>query len=893
MIVPRERQACFRDAELVLTPREFDVLENLASRPGWVFSAEQLVDDFDVTAYSSPFAVNVHVSHLRAKLTQAGAPDGFIETVRAAGWRIKRPLVVAAAAQAPFVGREAESRQLKAALEQGSGRFAFVVGDPGIGKTTLVEHVLGSVAPRFEVFRAVCDGNGSGDHWLWRQIIFEVQRRTGVSPYGGGQGALLKCLLGSSAEVSDVSAEGADRTLAYRAVQCYLTDALSPQSRPSLIFVDDLQWADDASLKLFVYMLKRLEEIPIALVAASRQVEARTHTRLRDVAEFAGQRAGGLLVELGGLQASEIERLVEDRLGSDSPPSLAEELRNRTAGNPLYVREYLRALSETGGDAHGLERSIAPSISQLVTSQVASLPAASRQLLLTAAVAAAEFDPFLVAEAARLPVSGFDSAIEAGIIIEHGRAQLRFGHDLVREALLESLSASRKNELHLAVAEAIRRSTIDPEHRIFLLAHHYSHAGVGARTDAAGFLISAARHSSSRFAFEDAVQHLRVALELLATTRLDPARASRVRAAILERLGGAHAALAETESATEAYRMALGARPRGDILARARILTKLGRTFTYSRQRGESFSAFSEALRCLETTSERDSAWWRAWIEVRLNEAEAAFVMDMPLPFHDLPSELGEVVERFGAAEQRAKYHCAVASRLCSTNRWRASEESVAEQRLAVACAMDGCSQYLIGNMIGYLGRMLIDVGQLEEAESVLRQSLDLAGNCADSLGEAAALFHLTTASRLAGDAKHTERRALKLRQLASERAGLPEFTSGAEAHLSWAALRKGDFRKAARLSERALAIWERDPATSEAVWMMAWPAVSCALERGDLKRAIECCALMTRRDQQALHGDLDVRLANCVSAYLAGDSAAAESHLRELEAEARTNCYS
>ena len=73
-VVPSERRAWVQDVEVSLTAREFDVLAQLAERPGWVFTPEQLSDDGDPQRYASPYAVNVHVSHLRAKLSEAGAP---------------------------------------------------------------------------------------------------------------------------------------------------------------------------------------------------------------------------------------------------------------------------------------------------------------------------------------------------------------------------------------------------------------------------------------------------------------------------------------------------------------------------------------------------------------------------------------------------------------------------------------------------------------------------------------------------------------------------------------------------------------------------------------------------------------------------------------------------
>ena len=248
-VVPEERRAFYRETEIALTTREFDILAALAAHPGWVLSAEQLADADDPARYVSPFAVNVHVSHLRAKLADAGAP-GMVATVRGVGWKLRPPAAgPAAVAAAPFVGRGEELQALSEWLAPGTGRLALVVGEPGIGKTSLVEQFIAATAPRFEVIRVVCDGNGSGDHWLWRQMLHLVERCTGSRLADGAYGAVLMRLIGDGNATPQESLKGTDRALGYEAVARYLEAALSSHSRPTLLFIDDIQWADEASMR--------------------------------------------------------------------------------------------------------------------------------------------------------------------------------------------------------------------------------------------------------------------------------------------------------------------------------------------------------------------------------------------------------------------------------------------------------------------------------------------------------------------------------------------------------------------------------------------------------------------------------------------------------------------
>jgi hypothetical protein len=178
------------------------------------------------------------------------------------------------------------------------------------------------------------------------------------------------------------------------------------------------------------------------------------------------------------------------------------------------------------------------------------------------------------------------------------------------------------------------------------------------------------------------------------------------------------------------------------------------------------------------------------------------------------------------------------------------------------------------------------------EADTVLRVALSRSRHCADSLGEAAALFSLAAGARIAGDVRMVEVHARELEQVAGERAPLPEFVSGALAHRAWIALRRGDVSEAARLSADATGIWEADPACSQSVWLMAWPAVSCALAAGDVTRAVEFGALMTRPDQQSLGEDLDDGLAAAISLHRRGRVDEARATLVALETPARELGY-
>ena len=893
LVAPDERRAFVGDTELMLTRREFDILAALARRPGWVFSPEQLADTGPAEEYASPCAVNVHVTHLRAKLARAGAPD-LIVTVRGAGWRIRKAHPAPLPPRddtAPFSGRVREVALLSEALVAAPGAFTLITGEAGIGKTTLVEHVLASHAPRLEVVRAVCDGNGSGDYWAWRQILGELERRTATRLAEQPDGHLITRLLSPGPGPDALT--GADRTLAYDAVRRYLEAVVPGRSRPLVIFVDDIQWADDASLKLFLFVLRRSATLPCHLVTAARDSTIRARPPLEALFEHAASRRDALLLKLCGLDAAETLSLATSVLGPNAAGSISEGLLHLTGGNPLFLAACLGELRARPGEHVDLDALVAPSVLSLVRSQVEQLPEPTRIVLGYAAAAGVAFDPGIVAGAAgsASATSAFDAALDAEILVPAQLGHLRFRHALFRDALLEGLPLPDREHAHLRIAQEMEQRGSEPESRVFRLAHHYSNAGAAYRGKAIGCLVAAARASSEHFAFEDAMGRLAAAKGLVPTAGYDDLRARRVTAAVLERLGSVCAALGNRPSTIAHYEEALAARPAIDAMARARLCTRLAAAHILLRHRAESERAFGAALATLERVPVRDTGWWRAWIEVRLEQAQGTEIMDTPLPF-SLEADLRGPVLEHGTAAQRSKYFASVASHLCADGRWRVPEEAIEAMRSAVEEADRSGSEFLQGSVGSFFGSLLVMRRSSAEAEPVLRVALSRSRHCADSLGEAAALFNLAAGARIAGDVRMVEVHARELERVAAERAPLPEFVSGALAHRSWIALRRGDVGEAARLSADAIGLWEADPACSQTVWLMAWPAVSCALAAGDVTRAVELAVLMTRPDQQSLGEELDHGLAAAISLHTQGRVDRARERLVALEAPARELGY-
>lgn len=413
-------------------------------------------------------------------------------------------------------------------------------------------------------------------------------------------------------------------------------------------------------------------------------------------------------------------------------------------------------------------------------------------------------------------------------------------------------------------------------------------------TELVGLCIAQARRFAAHVETEDAVAALNEALERLECAAMQPSRRARVRSAVLERRGAARSALQDYASAGGDYLEALEARPACDHLARARLHTRIAYVSLNGRGRGACDRALAQADAELEQATPCGRGWWRTWIEIRLQRAQTMCLTDLPV-WEELDREsLGDVVEMYGTTAQKARHHLAIADTLFYEARWAASPAGLEHARRAVEYALQTHSTFLQALATGGLGSMLVFAGDYHQAEIRLRQARELSERCRDPVGIRAAVMFLSLAARLSCDVRSAERHTLELRSLVGAQPTMPEFDCTTSGQLAWVALKRGDLDEAARLSEEAIAAWEQDPSMSQSVWVMAWPAVSCALAVGDMERAVECATLMARPDQQALADGMDRRLARAVATFQRGgpDGAEAEVLLRELEVEARELGY-
>ncbi|HEY8597263.1 MAG TPA: AAA family ATPase, partial [Thermomicrobiales bacterium] len=380
-------------------------------------------------------------------------------------------------AMSALVGRERELVALRGALDAalaGQGRLVLLSGAAGIGKTALVDMALAEAAGRgaLVLVGRAYDLSETPPYGPWIEIFTHcpVALDHCELPVPLGTGAAVnRTILAEKAQAALVALAG---------------------SRPLAVFLDDLHWADPASLELLRFVARRLATLPILLLAAYRADEVNRHHPLYNRLPLLTHEADPLRLDLRPLADTAVRTLLGGRyaLADDDAHRLLTYLGTHAEGNPLYTGELLRMLEEEGslqrtGDTWTVDdlttAQVPPLLRQVIEGRVARLGDEARKILTVAAAIGQEV-PFGLWAA----VTGADDerlfdvaerAIEVGILAEGtGIATVRFTHALIREALYEGIGALRRHALHCRVAEALLAAPHpDPD----AVAYHFGRAG--------------------------------------------------------------------------------------------------------------------------------------------------------------------------------------------------------------------------------------------------------------------------------------------------------------------------------------------------------------------------------------------------------------------------------
>jgi len=360
--------------------------------------------------------------------------------------------------EAPLVGRETQLRRLMTAAslaQLGHGSIVLISGEAGIGKTRLAEAVTADAdgGDRLVVWGRAYEREGAPPGWLWIQVARELARRADPEELREAQKGRAHLLLPFGALLApdeDGPPGGAEdppalscsppaaRFALFEAMTGFLVELA--EARPLIVVLEDLQWADQFSLRLLEHIATRLSTSNVLVVFTCRSPENQVEVALTELLGALVRLQAFDWIELDGLNCPEVGRLMAQS-GARVSSAQVTEIHARTDGNPFFVSNFARILATRDVSRPSLAGFIPSSVQAVIRRRLSRVPAPTRDLLVVAAAMGREFDLRKVATASQIPLGDalkwVQPAVLAGVVTEDmmNPGKYRFAHGLVREIL--------------------------------------------------------------------------------------------------------------------------------------------------------------------------------------------------------------------------------------------------------------------------------------------------------------------------------------------------------------------------------------------------------------------------------------------------------------------------
>ena len=444
-------------------------------------------------------------------------------------------------AEPAFVGRAAEISELKACLDsviEGNGRTVFLSGEAGTGKTRLINEFL-KIAQEKEITTMVgwCLSNSSIPYFPFIEVFKD---------HINGKVDATKTLLPKTKHQLRTAAKALDKKvqseegnqlrkvspkvwkdLTFASVGTAL-QALS-ELRPILLFIDDLQWADSASLALLHYISRVLATEKVLIVATFRSEEIHPNPNGQAnplVETMRLMRREDLLkeIKIANLSKPDVVKVAENMAGGSLDPEFVMRLAIESQGNPLFVVESMRMLLE---NRHLIEKKgyfrlttpelgIPAKVKDIILRRLESLKPDQRRMLDLASVVGEKIDPVLLGavvstETLKVLETLNDISVSTSLVYSD-ESYYRFDHAKSREVLYGEIPSALRREYHSIIAETLEKTAKSPkEVPVNELAYHYAQTYKAEK--ALQYAISAGEEALSKFCNEEATNYFTYALQ--------------------------------------------------------------------------------------------------------------------------------------------------------------------------------------------------------------------------------------------------------------------------------------------------------------------------------------------------------------------------------------------
>jgi len=476
----------------------------------------------------------------------------------------------------PLIGRENELAVLKSRVDssaKGKGRLVFLKGEAGMGKTRLLNELRSHCdasginflqgrcfSPNFpyspwteaindcvrstdvQTLTTLCQGPAVEITSLipsLATIIGKSPRNMGLKEWVGGPKTQFP---GPAVGASGIASEDGGRMALFEGVTQFFVNL--SKKKPVVLVLEDLQQADNASIILLRYITRHIFEHRLLIVGTFREEELdRSHQLSQLVRDFEKEALSDT-IKLDALSREAVLQFVRDLTKrTERLEEVADTLYSTTRGNPFFVVETARSLTEQGiikkdSVDYGRLRSTAlpSSVRALLRQRLERLEPECVELIGLASIIGPDFDQEVLVGASGLPeenvLNHLETGLNAGLIRErpvHRGFRLEFADPRLRSIVQDDVSTIRKRKLHNKIAECLEKTYSENlnEH-LEEISYHYVEAGNAKK--AIQFLLLAAQRAASTHAYDEAIRHYRNVMELSEDPIVDKQAADRIEA---------------------------------------------------------------------------------------------------------------------------------------------------------------------------------------------------------------------------------------------------------------------------------------------------------------------------------------------------------------------------
>lgn len=705
-----------------------------------------------------------------------------------------------------LVGRDGELAriaELAGEVVEGGARFLAVSGEPGVGKSRLVDAARRQLGLR--TVTVAC---------------LRAERHSNLRPISA-----LLAELGNSLAADGVIAPTSD------AVGDDTAAGLTPQARrvrqfeaarsafrraaehdPLLLVIEDLHWSDPSTLEFLGWM-------------AASELGARLFVLMttRPDLELPGTFDR---IELGPLEAAQARELVA-ALGQ-LEPHVAAAVVERADGIPLFLEELVQSAAEGWRSEDG----VPITLHALFTAQLDRVGRA-RRIAQVGALLGTRFavDDLrdLVDTPSRIETD-VQSLIDADLFVRVDDTTVGFRHALMQEAASASMVASVRRREHRTIALTLERRAAEGR-SIAPQAIGYHWASAGYDDHALPYHLQAASEAADEFANVEALGLYEQALRGL--DRLvgrDPARYSPQLLEVQERRGDILALLHDLDDAESAYRLALASTP--DPVRRSQLFTKLALVHQQNEELAR--AAFSQAERALEPADADRADVREARLRLQLARLRMHYWFGDAAAMRTIIDQVESLVEEHASPHQKVEFfdQCVLAN--FRSERYAMSDDTRELSLRYLEAAHESADKSLLAEARFTNAFILLFGGQAEAAIPELELALDLARDVGSRAIEVRATVYHATAQRLVGvaDEAFIERCRQSLDLARAE--GMAEYEAVVLSNLAWLAWHAGQTERAAELADEAVELWESTSMAWPFRWLALFPRLAAAVAVGD-----------------------------------------------------------